>query len=79
MTYQQSQQSTTSRSATSVSGNSFGSTNAAFTDSTSPKPKSTKKNDYDYAYYDNAGGAEYDGLDLDHVARNKESSKISRN
>ncbi|XP_014485832.1 PREDICTED: probable serine/threonine-protein kinase clkA [Dinoponera quadriceps] len=47
--------------------------------STTPRPKSGKKNDYDYAYYDNAGGLEYDGVDLEHVTSNKESTKIARN
>lgn len=48
--------------------------------STTARPtKSSKKNDYDYAYYDNAGGLEYDGVDLEHVTSNKESTKIARN
>ncbi|XP_077278830.1 uncharacterized protein LOC143906554 [Temnothorax americanus] len=47
--------------------------------STTARPKSGKKNDYDYAYYDNTGGLEYDGVDLEHVTSNKESTKIARN
>jgi hypothetical protein len=46
---------------------------------TTARPKSGKKNDYDYAYYDNTGGLEYDGVDLEHVTSNKESTKIARN
>lgn len=41
--------------------------------------QSGKKNDYDYAYYDNTAGLEYDSLDLEHVTGNKESTKIARN
>ncbi|KAG8039643.1 hypothetical protein G9C98_000372 [Cotesia typhae] len=76
----QQQYSTTQKAATYASGTAkpFSST-PAFIDATTPRPKSTKKNDYDYAYYDNTGGLEYDGLDLENVARNKESSKIARN
>ncbi|XP_034952647.1 GATA zinc finger domain-containing protein 14-like [Chelonus insularis] len=79
--YRGSQQySTTPRGSTYNSGSTrpFSST-PTFTDDTTSKPKSTKKNDYDYAYYDNVGALEYDGLDLENVARNKESSKIARN
>ncbi|XP_070525287.1 GATA zinc finger domain-containing protein 14 isoform X2 [Cardiocondyla obscurior] len=47
--------------------------------STTARPKSGKKNDYDYAYYDSTGGLEYDGVDLEHVTSNKESTKIARN
>ncbi|XP_051170517.1 probable serine/threonine-protein kinase DDB_G0282963 [Leptopilina boulardi] len=55
------------------------STTPSFTESTTLKATKTgKKNDYDYAYYDNAGALEYDGIELEHVTGNKESSKISR-
>lgn len=46
---------------------------------TTVKPKTSKKNDYDYAYYDNAGTLEYDGLDFEQVAGSRDSAKISRN
>ncbi|XP_043504167.1 GATA zinc finger domain-containing protein 14-like [Polistes fuscatus] len=71
---------TTPRSSTYVSGSArpFTST-TRFISSTTVRPKSGKKNDYDYAYYDNAGGPEYDGLELEQVTGNKESSKLSRN
>ncbi|KAG7197118.1 hypothetical protein KM043_007209 [Ampulex compressa] len=71
---------TTARGSAYVSGSArpFTST-TKFPSSTTARPKSGKKNDYDYAYYDNAGGLEYDGLDLEHVTGNKESSKIARN
>ncbi|XP_063989332.1 GATA zinc finger domain-containing protein 14 isoform X2 [Diachasmimorpha longicaudata] len=72
-------QATTSRSVTYNSSARPFSTTAKFTDATTSQNKSSKKNDYDYAYYDNAGALEYDGLDLEHVAGGKESSKISRN
>ncbi|XP_015591999.1 probable serine/threonine-protein kinase clkA isoform X1 [Cephus cinctus] len=74
---QQSQ--TTARGATFVSGSARPFSTTKSLDATTAKPKSTKKNDYDYAYYDNAGTLEYDGLDLEHVNDNKESSKIARN
>ncbi|XP_012288535.1 probable serine/threonine-protein kinase clkA [Orussus abietinus] len=71
---------TTPRSTTYVSGSARPfSTTARFSEATTPKPKTGKKNDYDYAYYDNVGTLEYDGLDLEHVTGNKESAKISRN
>lgn len=55
------------------------STTQSFTESTTLKPTKTgKKNDYDYAYYDNTGALEYDGIELEHVTGNKESSKITR-
>lgn len=38
--------------------------------------KISKKNDYDYAYYDN-GPLEYDNIELEHVGSNKESVKIT--
>ncbi|XP_011312084.1 probable serine/threonine-protein kinase clkA [Fopius arisanus] len=72
------QQQTTRSSTHSSSARPF-STTAKFTDATTPRPKAPKKNDYDYAYYDNAGTLEYDGLDLEHVAGGKESAKIARN
>ncbi|EZA53876.1 hypothetical protein DMN91_011092 [Ooceraea biroi] len=54
------------------------SSNSNSNSNTTARPKSGKKNDYDYAYYDN-GGLEYDGVDLEHVTSNKESTKIARN
>ncbi|XP_066584510.1 GATA zinc finger domain-containing protein 14-like [Prorops nasuta] len=68
---------TTPRATTYVSGSArpFTST-TRFLDNTTAKPKSGKKNDYDYAYYDNAAPLEYDALE---DAGNKESSKITRN
>ncbi|KAJ8666822.1 hypothetical protein QAD02_008484 [Eretmocerus hayati] len=50
------------------------STTAKFFEETTTRPKITKKNDYDYAYYDNV---EYDNLELEHVTSNKESVKIA--
>ncbi|XP_011634005.1 probable serine/threonine-protein kinase clkA [Pogonomyrmex barbatus] len=81
------QPTTTPRGATYVSGSArpFSSTtrlpssNSNSGSSTTARPKSGKKNDYDYAYYDNTGGLEYDGVDLEHVTSNKESTKIARN
>ncbi|XP_015116970.1 homeobox protein 5 [Diachasma alloeum] len=73
------QQQTTPRPSTYNSSARPFSTTAKFTDATTSRSKSPKKNDYDYAYYDNAGALEYDGLDLEHVAGGKESAKISRN
>ncbi|KAK9301750.1 hypothetical protein QLX08_005965 [Tetragonisca angustula] len=71
---------TTPRESTYVSGSArpFSST-TRLPSTTTPRPKSGKKNDYDYAYYDNTAGLEYDSLDLEHVAGNKESTKITRN
>ncbi|XP_048504860.1 GATA zinc finger domain-containing protein 14 isoform X2 [Athalia rosae] len=46
---------------------------------TTVTPKTGKKNDYDYAYYDNAGTLEYDGLDLEQVTGSRDSAKLSRN
>ncbi|KAF3429173.1 hypothetical protein E2986_13797 [Frieseomelitta varia] len=71
---------TTPRESTYVSGSArpFSST-TRLPSTTTPRPKSGKKNDYDYAYYDNTAGLEYDSLDLEHVAGNKESTKIARN
>lgn len=78
-----SQSTTTPRGITYVSGSArpFTSTTRlpSSSSSTTARPKSGKKNDYDYAYYDNAGGLEYDGVDLEHVTSNKESTKITRN
>ncbi|KAL6431017.1 hypothetical protein ACFW04_007046 [Cataglyphis niger] len=78
-----SQSTTTPRGITYVSGSArpFTSTTRlpSSSSSTTARPKSGKKNDYDYAYYDNAGGLEYDGVDLEHVTSNKESTKIARN
>ncbi|XP_011881394.1 PREDICTED: GATA zinc finger domain-containing protein 14 isoform X2 [Vollenhovia emeryi] len=83
------QPTTTPRGITYVSGSarpftsttrlpsSSGSSNSG--SSTTARPKSGKKNDYDYAYYDTTGGLEYDGVDLEHVTSNKESTKIARN
>ncbi|KYM81437.1 hypothetical protein ALC53_08205 [Atta colombica] len=82
------QSTTTPRGITYVSGSarpftsttrlpSSSSSNSA--SSTTARPKSGKKNDYDYAYYDSTGGLEYDGVDLEHVTSNKESTKIARN
>ncbi|KYM94941.1 hypothetical protein ALC62_14536, partial [Cyphomyrmex costatus] len=82
------QPTTTSRGVTYVSGSArpFTSTtrlpssnNSNSPSSTTTRPKSGKKNDYDYAYYDSTGGLEYDGVDLEHVTSNKESTKIARN
>ncbi|XP_017893080.1 GATA zinc finger domain-containing protein 14-like [Ceratina calcarata] len=77
---QRQQSPTTPKASTYVSGSArpFSSTTRLPT-TTSPKPKSGKKNDYDYAYYDNIAGLEYDSLDLEHVTGNKESTKIARN
>ncbi|XP_003701171.2 uncharacterized protein LOC100875735 [Megachile rotundata] len=71
---------TTPRASTYVSGSArpFSST-SRLPNTTTPRPKSGKKNDYDYAYYDNTAGLEYDSLDLEHVTGNKESTKIARN
>ncbi|KOX78947.1 hypothetical protein WN51_10159, partial [Melipona quadrifasciata] len=71
---------TTPRESTYVSGSArpFSSTTRLPSTTTPPRPKSGKKNDYDYAYYDNTAGLEYDSLDLEHVAGNKESTKIAR-
>ncbi|KYQ54525.1 hypothetical protein ALC60_06549 [Trachymyrmex zeteki] len=85
---QRTAQTTTPRGVTYVSGSarpftsttrlpSSSSSNSA--SSTTVRPKSGKKNDYDYAYYDSTGGLEYDGVDLEHVTSNKESTKIARN
>lgn len=82
------QPTTTPRGGTYVSGSArpFTSTtklpnssNASSNSNTTAQAKSGKKNDYDYAYYDNTGGLEYDGVDLEHVTSNKESTKIARN
>ncbi|CAL1679176.1 unnamed protein product [Lasius platythorax] len=77
------QPTTTPRGITYVSGSArpFTSTTRlpSSGSSTTARPKSGKKNDYDYAYYDNTGGLEYDGVDLEHVTSNKESTKIARN
>ncbi|KAM0729038.1 hypothetical protein ACS0PU_004392 [Formica fusca] len=77
------QPTTTQRGITYVSGSArpFTSTTRlpSSSSSTTARPKSGKKNDYDYAYYDNTGGVEYDGVDLEHVTSNKESTKIARN
>ncbi|XP_072762049.1 uncharacterized protein [Anoplolepis gracilipes] len=77
------QPTTTQRGITYVSGSArpFTSTTRLpnSSSSTTARPKSSKKNDYDYAYYDNTGGLEYDGVDLEHVTGNKESTKITRN
>lgn len=77
------QPTTTPRGITYVSGSArpFTSTTRlpSSSSSTTARPKSSKKNDYDYAYYDNTGGLEYDGVDLEHVTSNKESTKIARN
>ncbi|XP_076758119.1 uncharacterized protein LOC143427680 [Xylocopa sonorina] len=72
---------TTSRGSTYVSGSArpFSSTTRLASSTTTPRPKTGKKNDYDYAYYDNTAGLEYDALDLEQVTRNKESTKIARN
>ncbi|XP_078042225.1 uncharacterized protein LOC144472766 [Augochlora pura] len=72
--------STTARSSSYVSGSArpFSST-TRLPSTTTPRPKSGKKSDYDYAYYDNTAGLEYDSLDLEHVTGNKESTKIARN
>ncbi|CAL7942650.1 unnamed protein product [Xylocopa violacea] len=79
-TQRPSQSPTTSRGSTYVSGSArpFSST-PRLPSTTTPRPKSGKKNDYDYAYYDNTAGLEYDALDLEQVTRNKESTKIARN
>lgn len=71
---------TTPRESTYVSGSArpFSST-TRLPSTTTTRPKSGKKNDYDYAYYDNTAGLEYDSLDLEHVTGNKESTKIARN
>nr|XP_031830199.1 probable serine/threonine-protein kinase clkA [Nomia melanderi] len=71
---------TTPRGSTYVSGSArpFSST-TKLPVTTTPRPRSGKKSDYDYAYYDNTAGLEYDSLDLEHVAGNKESAKIARN
>ncbi|XP_070157859.1 probable serine/threonine-protein kinase DDB_G0276461 isoform X2 [Polyergus mexicanus] len=77
------QPTTTPRGITYVSGSArpFTSTTKlpSSGSNTTARPKSSKKNDYDYAYYDNTGGLEYDGVDLEHVTSNKESTKIARN
>lgn len=83
------QPTTTPRGATYVSGSArpftsttrlpSSSSNGGSGSSTTARPKSGKKNDYDYAYYDSTGGLEYDGVDLEHVTSNKESTKIARN
>lgn len=75
-----SQSQTNSRGTTYVSHSARPfSTTPGLTESTTLKSTKTgKKNDYDYAYYDNAGPLEYDGIELEHVTGNKESSKISR-
>ncbi|XP_025264513.1 probable cyclin-dependent serine/threonine-protein kinase DDB_G0292550 isoform X2 [Camponotus floridanus] len=77
------QPTTTPRGITYVSGSArpFSSTTRlpSSSSSTTARPKSGKKNDYDYAYYDNTGGLEYDGVDLEHVTSNKESTKLTRN
>ncbi|XP_029179103.1 GATA zinc finger domain-containing protein 14-like isoform X2 [Nylanderia fulva] len=73
---------TTPRGITYVSGSArpfTSTTRLPSSSSTTARPKSSKKNDYDYAYYDNTGGVEYDGVDLEHVTSNKESTKITRN
>ncbi|XP_029052307.2 uncharacterized protein DDB_G0283357-like isoform X2 [Osmia bicornis bicornis] len=79
-TQKASQPQTTPRASTYVSGSArpFSST-TRLASSTTQRPKSGKKNDYDYAYYDNTAGLEYDSLDLEHVTGNKESTKIARN
>ncbi|CAK9826751.1 hypothetical protein ANTRET_LOCUS4538 [Anthophora retusa] len=71
---------TTPRGSTYVSGSArpFSST-TRLPSTTTSRPKSGKKSDYDYAYYDNTAGLEYDSLDLEHVTGNKESTKIARN
>ncbi|XP_046421825.1 GATA zinc finger domain-containing protein 14-like isoform X1 [Neodiprion fabricii] len=48
-------------------------------ESTTAKSKSEKKNDYDYAYYDNAGALEYDGIDLEQVGGSRDTAKVTRN
>ncbi|XP_012217104.1 probable serine/threonine-protein kinase clkA [Linepithema humile] len=80
------QPTTTPRGVTYVSGSArpFTSTtrlpsSSSSTSNTTARPKSGKKNDYDYAYYDSTGALEYDGVDLEHVTSNKESTKIARN
>lgn len=77
-TQKTSQSSTTPRTSTYVSGSArpFSSTTRL---PTTDRPKSGKKSDYDYAYYDNTAALEYDSLDLEHVTGNKESTKIARN
>lgn len=77
-TQKTSQSSTTPRTSTYVSGSArpFSSTTRL---PTTGRPKSGKKSDYDYAYYDNTAALEYDSLDLEHVTGNKESTKIARN
>ncbi|XP_033320282.1 putative uncharacterized protein DDB_G0282499 isoform X2 [Bombus vosnesenskii] len=79
-TQRSSQSPTTPRESTYVSGSArpFSST-TRLPSTTTTRPKSGKKNDYDYAYYDNTAGLEYDSLDLEHVTGNKESTKIARN
>ncbi|XP_011175833.2 GATA zinc finger domain-containing protein 14 [Solenopsis invicta] len=82
-------QPTTSRGITYVSGSArpftsttrlpSSSSNSGSGSSTTARSRSGKKNDYDYAYYDSTGGLEYDGVDLEHVTSNKESTKIARN
>ncbi|OXU20258.1 hypothetical protein TSAR_001441 [Trichomalopsis sarcophagae] len=52
------------------------STTEKYAKETTTRSKITKKNDYDYAYYDN-GPLEYDSLELEHVGSNKESVKIT--
>ncbi|XP_076684704.1 uncharacterized protein LOC143377376 [Andrena cerasifolii] len=70
---------TTPRGSTYVSGSARPFSSTRLPNTTTPRPKSGKKNDYDYAYYDNTAGLEYDSLDLEHVTGNKESTKIARN
>ncbi|OAD60082.1 hypothetical protein WN48_06666 [Eufriesea mexicana] len=74
------QSATTPRGSTYVSGSAkpFSST-TKLPNTTTPRSKSGKKTDYDYAYYDNTAGLEYDSLDLEHVTGIKESTKIARN
>jgi hypothetical protein len=74
------QPTTTPRGITYVSGSArpFTSTTSSSSNTTA-RSKSGKKNDYDYAYYDSTGALEYDGVDLEHVTSNKESTKIARN
>ncbi|XP_058797062.1 myosin-G heavy chain-like isoform X2 [Phymastichus coffea] len=51
-------------------------TTAKYYEETTLRPKISKKNDYDYAYYDNDPLA-YDNIELEHVNSNKESVKIT--
>ncbi|XP_046744125.1 homeobox protein 2-like isoform X2 [Diprion similis] len=48
-------------------------------ESATAKSKTEKKNDYDYAYYDNAGALEYDGVDLEQVTGSRDTAKVARN